>query len=93
MNPTHQDIKALLVMLSKILKLDDKVVGADFGLQHFQFDFDSEDDIEEVLRMQPYQFDYWMISLVRWKPVVEPNYPSVSTFWIRALGVLLMQKL
>ncbi|KAL0898488.1 hypothetical protein Bca101_082449 [Brassica carinata] len=67
--------------------MEERIVGADLGLRRFQFDFDHEEDIEEVLRMQPYHFDYWMISLVRWQPVREKNYPSEITFWVRVLGV------
>lgn len=30
-----------------------------------------------------YHYDYWMFSLVRWKPVVASDYPSYITFWER----------
>nr|VDC75944.1 unnamed protein product [Brassica rapa] len=86
-NPEEQDVTALLIMLPKIWKVEDRVAGADLGLGRFQFDFHNEEDIEEVLKMQPYHFDYWMISLVRWKPVMEKSYPTEITFWIRVLGV------
>ncbi|KAF8083290.1 hypothetical protein N665_0784s0004 [Sinapis alba] len=87
MNPSEQDVKALIIMMPKIWKVEDKVVGTDLGLGRFQFDFDREEDIDEVLRMQPYHFDYWMISLVRWKPVAERNFPTEITFWVRVLEV------
>lgn len=53
----------------------------------FQFDFEKDEDIEAVLRMQPFHFDYWMLSLVRWQPRKELNYPSEITFWVKVLGV------
>ncbi|KAL0695678.1 hypothetical protein Bca4012_062858 [Brassica carinata] len=37
--------------------------------------------------MQPFHFDYWMLSLVRWQPRLERNYPYEITFWVRVLGV------
>ncbi|WZZ61969.1 uncharacterized protein LOC106452113 [Brassica napus] len=37
--------------------------------------------------MQPFHFDYWMLSLVRWQPRKERNYPSEITFWVKVLGV------
>lgn len=52
-----------------------------------EFEFDQEEDIEEVLKMQPYHIDYWMISLVRCQPVREKSYPSEITFWVLVLGV------
>ncbi|CAN6892284.1 unnamed protein product [Brassica oleracea] len=89
MNPEEQDVKPLIIMLPKIWKVEDRVAGADLGLGRFQFDFHNEEEIEEVLQMQLYHFDYWMISLVRWKPVMEKSYPTEITFWVRVLGVLL----
>lgn len=87
MNPAEQDIKALIVTYPKIWNLVDKVVGLDLGLGRFQFDFDHEEDIEAVLQMQPYYFDYWMVSLVRWQPKKTLNYPSDITFWVKVQGV------
>ena len=65
--------------------MEGRVVGTDLGLGRFQFAFDLEEDIVEVLKMEPFHFDSWMVSLVRWKPVLEPNYPSKITFWVRVL--------
>ncbi|ESQ28611.1 hypothetical protein EUTSA_v10019512mg, partial [Eutrema salsugineum] len=56
-------------------------------LGKFQFDFDREEDIKEVMKMEHFHFDYWMLSLVRWSPVVDPSYPSAIKFWIRIIGV------
>ncbi|KAL0837002.1 hypothetical protein Bca101_088892 [Brassica carinata] len=63
MNPEEQNVKFLVVTLPKIWNFEEKVVGTDLGLGRFQFDFDDEEDIETVLKMQPFHFDYWMISL------------------------------
>lgn len=74
-------------MLPKIWQAERRAVGADLGLGRFQFDFDLEEDIIEVLKMEPFHFDYWMVSLVRWKPVFEANYPSKITFWVLVLDI------
>lgn len=87
MNPSKQVMKALLYHLPKIWNVDERVVGADLGLGRFQFDFDQEDDIVEVMKNEPFHFDNWMMSIVRWEPVVEENYPSKITFWARVIGV------
>ncbi|CAL9216478.1 unnamed protein product, partial [Arabidopsis halleri] len=81
------EMKTLLFMLPRIWQLEGKVAGADLGLGRFQFDFETEEDITAVLKMEPLHFDHWMVSLVRWAPSVDPNYPSSITFWIRVLGV------
>ncbi|KAJ4880441.1 hypothetical protein Rs2_37496 [Raphanus sativus] len=76
MNPEKQEMKALLTKLPKIWNLEDKVVGTDLGLGKFQFEFEKEEDIEGVLKHQPYHFDYWMIALGKWQPKKSLHYPS-----------------
>ncbi|CAH2061060.1 unnamed protein product [Thlaspi arvense] len=87
MNPMMQDMNALLIMFPRIWKVEDCVAGADLGMGRFQFDFDEEEDINSVLQMEPYHFDGWMVVLVQWEPIMEPNYPSSLTFWVRIMGV------
>ncbi|XP_013589782.1 uncharacterized protein LOC106406866 isoform X2 [Brassica napus] len=87
MNPFKQEMNALLFHLPKIWNVDERVVGADLGLGRFQFDFDQEEDIVEVMKKEPFHFDNWMLSVVRWEPVMEENYPSKITFWVRVIGV------
>ncbi|KAJ4889621.1 hypothetical protein Rs2_29369 [Raphanus sativus] len=87
MNPPKQDMKTLLFMLPRIWNVEGRVAGTDLGLGRFQFAFDVEEDIVEVLKMEPFHFDHWMISLVRWKPVLETNYPSKLVFWVRIMDL------
>lgn len=87
MNPPEQDMKALLMNIPKIWKLEDRVVGTDLGLGKFQFDFQTEEDIQTVLAHQPFHFDYWMLALARWQPKNEQSFPSEIPFWVRVLGV------
>ncbi|KAG2322065.1 hypothetical protein Bca52824_015278 [Brassica carinata] len=87
MNPPKQAMKMLLFMLPRIWQVEGRVVGTDLGRGRFQFAFESEEDIVEVLNMEPFHFDAWMISLVRWKPVVEVNYPSKIIFWVHVLDI------
>ncbi|KAL0837751.1 hypothetical protein Bca101_089641 [Brassica carinata] len=87
MNPEEQKVDALLVMLPKIWKVEERVTGADLGMGKFQFHFEREEDIEAVMEMQPYHFDYWMLSLARWQPRMPRNFPSEIPFWIKVEGV------
>ncbi|XP_019094054.1 PREDICTED: uncharacterized protein LOC109129715 [Camelina sativa] len=86
-NPQMQDMKSLLLMMPRIWQVERRVAGADLGFGKFQFDFEEEADIVEVLKMEPFHFDFWMVSLVRWTPVVDPAYPSALKFWIRVSDV------
>ncbi|RID75544.1 hypothetical protein BRARA_B02584 [Brassica rapa] len=87
MNPEAQKISALLVMIPKIWKVEERVTGADLGKGMFQFHFEKEEDIEAVLESQPYHFDYWMISLARWQPRMSRTFPSEIPFWIKVDGL------
>ncbi|CAA7032414.1 unnamed protein product [Microthlaspi erraticum] len=87
MNPVAQDVQALLHHMPRFWKMEERVEGADLGMGRFQFDFDKEEDIVEVFKLEPFHFDYWMISLVRWEPVVDPTYPSAIKFWVRMMGI------
>lgn len=87
MNPVAQDLKALLQNLPKIWKLESRVTGADLGFVKFQFVFEREEDIEGVLRHQPYHFDYWMLALARWQPRKDQRFPTEIPFWVRLFGV------
>lgn len=90
MNPEEQDMKVLITNLPKIWKLEENVIGTDLGRGKFQFDFQKEEDIETVLKLQPFHFDYWLLALARWQPKKSQLYPSEITFWIIVLGVPLM---
>uniref|UniRef100_A0A1J3FQ91 DUF4283 domain-containing protein n=1 Tax=Noccaea caerulescens TaxID=107243 RepID=A0A1J3FQ91_NOCCA len=87
MNPAAQDVQALLHHMPRFWKMEERVAGAELGMGRFQFDFDREEDIEEVFKLEPFHFDYWMVSLVRWEPVVDPVYPSALKFWVRMMGI------
>ncbi|CAA7032635.1 unnamed protein product [Microthlaspi erraticum] len=93
MNPQRQDVKALIIIFPRIWKMENRVTGADLGLGRFQFDFDEEADIIEVLKMEPFHFDSWMVSLVRWQPEFDPFYPFEITFWVRVLQLPLASSL
>ncbi|CAH2060212.1 unnamed protein product [Thlaspi arvense] len=44
MNPTVQEMKALLFMLPRIWKVEERVAGADLRMGRFQFNFDDEEE-------------------------------------------------
>ena len=87
MNPPEQEMKAWIQNVPQIWKLEDRVIGTDLGFGKFQFDFETESDIEGVMSLQPYHFDYWMLALARWQPKKSQLFPSEITFWVRVVGV------
>ncbi|XP_019091491.1 PREDICTED: uncharacterized protein LOC109128838 [Camelina sativa] len=87
MNPAIQRMDSLVVNLPMIWKIEDKVVGADLGQGLFQFNFDADEDLQSVLQNGPYHFDGWMISLVKWEPIISSTYPSAINFWVKVTGI------
>uniref|UniRef100_M4FAK1 DUF4283 domain-containing protein n=1 Tax=Brassica campestris TaxID=3711 RepID=M4FAK1_BRACM len=87
MNPAEQEMNALFTNLPKIWKLEERVTGTDLGFGRFQFDFMTEEELEAVLKQQPYHFDYWMLALARWQPKQSKSFPSEIMFWVRVIGV------
>ncbi|XP_009114830.1 uncharacterized protein LOC103840106 [Brassica rapa] len=87
MNPEEQEMNVLFTNLPKIWKLEEKVTCTDLGFGKFQFDFKTEEDLEVVLKHQPYHFDYWMLSLAKWQPRQSRSFPSEIMFWIKVIGI------
>lgn len=63
------------------------VTGSNLGQHCFQFCFELEEDILEVLANRPYHHNKWMVILQRWEPVISPMFPSHIPFWIRLQGI------
>lgn len=61
--------------------------GADLGNDCFQFRFNKEEDVKEVLRNRPYQFGRWMIIVQRWEPIISQSFPAQIPFWISPKGI------
>lgn len=57
------------------------------GFGKFRFDFKTEEELEAVLKQQPFHFDYWMLSLARWQPKQSKSFPSEIKFWVRVIGL------
>ncbi|KAG2280856.1 hypothetical protein Bca52824_052076 [Brassica carinata] len=77
MNPEEQEMKALKELL----------VYMDLGFGKFQFDFKTEEELEGVLKQQPFHFDYWMLALARWQQKQSKAFPSEIMFWVRVIGL------
>ncbi|KAG2300800.1 hypothetical protein Bca52824_037272 [Brassica carinata] len=84
----EQEMNALFTNLPKIWKSEEKVTGTDLGFGKFQFDFKTEEDLEGVLKHQPYHFDFWMLSLAKWQPRQSRSFLRRSCS-IKVIGIRL----
>lgn len=83
----EQKMSAVLPYLAKKWNLEDPSAGIDLGRDCFQFRFNREEEIQDVLRNRPYQYGRWMIIVQRWEPVISPSFPSQIPFWITLRGI------
>lgn len=86
-NPQEQRMRALIPSLPRKWNLRGRAVGSDLGHDCFQFRFEREDDLQSVLDNRPYHFDYWMVILQKWEPVISSSFPAQIPFWIRIKGL------
>lgn len=67
--------------------LKGRFTGSDLGHNSFQFRFELEEDLLNILVARPYHYAHWMVILQRWEPVLSPLFPSQIPFWIRLHGL------
>lgn len=85
-NPAVQKPKAVAYM-PQLWHLDNRVVGRDLGSECFQFRFESEADLQAVLKRGPYHFKNWMLIRQQWEPIVSNSFPAFITFWVKIHGI------
>lgn len=82
-NPTVQKTRALVDFFTQHWSTVGVITGRDLGPHLFQFRFESEHDLQAILRKAPYHFKKWMIILQRWEPIISDNFPAKIPFWIK----------
>ncbi|XP_013608449.1 PREDICTED: protein SON-like [Brassica oleracea var. oleracea] len=88
-NRERRSVESLIALLPRpnIWDVEGRVCGVDLGNQRFQFDFDSEDDLQKVLSKRPCHYNKWSFALERWAPHIGDSFPNTMTFWVTALGI------
>ncbi|RID66450.1 hypothetical protein BRARA_D01589, partial [Brassica rapa] len=87
-NPQMQKpIRAVIDFMAQVWNMEGRIVGRALGLDKFQFKFESEYDLLQVLEKGPYHYKRWMILLQRWEPTVADNFPSKISFNVRIHGI------
>lgn len=67
--------------------MSEKITGCDLDNGRFPFNFDNEEDLNSVLSKAPFHQNFCMFVLVRWKPGIDDNYPSLVPFWVHLQGI------
>ncbi|CAA7059760.1 unnamed protein product [Microthlaspi erraticum] len=84
-----RSIDAVIGLLPKvnIWDVEGRAQGINLGNGRFQFDFDTDEDMQKVLAKRPWHFNRWSFSLERWEPFTSNLFPNTMVFWIRVTGV------
>lgn len=75
-HPTTQNPAAVISFFPKIWRLSGKVEGKVLGRERLQFRFQSEGDLNSVLRRAPFHYNRWMLVIHRWEPSTAVSFPS-----------------
>lgn len=87
LNPKKQDVEKLIAYMPQQWGLEGKISANDLGNGKFLFNFESEEDLQSVLEKGPFHYNFWMIVLVRWEPIVHDEYPWELTLWTQLTGL------
>lgn len=84
-NKDRRSVETLITLLPRpsIWDVEGRVRGVDLGNQRFQFDFDSEEDLQKVLSKRPCHYNKWSFALERWAPHIGDSFPNTMTFWVQ----------
>lgn len=86
-NPSTQRVWPLIAFFTELWKSDTRPQGADLGNGLFQFKFEREADLLQVLEKRPYHYNHWMVIVQRWEPTISPSFPCLIPFWIKVQGI------
>ncbi|KAL0854297.1 hypothetical protein Bca101_059449 [Brassica carinata] len=88
-NRERRSVEALIALLPRpsIWDVEGRVRGVDLGNHWFQFDFDSEEDLQKVLSKRPCHYNKWSFALERWTPHISDSFPNTMTFWVTVMGI------
>ncbi|CAA7030772.1 unnamed protein product [Microthlaspi erraticum] len=86
-NPKKQDVEKLIGFMPQHWGLEDRITAMDLGKGTFLFNFETEEDLQLVLELGPFHYNFWMFVLVRWEPIVHDDYPWEMTCWTQLSGI------
>lgn len=86
-NPYIQKTRALVDFFLQHWNVVGRITCRDLGPTLFQFNFESEKDMQTILSKLPYHFKKWMMILQRWEPIVSETFPASIPFWINIHGI------
>lgn len=85
-NPKKQNVVKLLQTMPAQWGLSERITANYLGNGKFLLNFMSEEDLNSVLRQGTFHYNFCMLVLVRWEPIVHDDHPWVIPFWVQLIG-------
>ncbi|XP_023640355.1 uncharacterized protein LOC111831078 [Capsella rubella] len=83
LNPECQDMQALVRNMPRKWQKWGKVTGVALTKEKFQFIFNSEHDLQDVLDKGAHTFNEWSIAVDRWYEHPPDNYLQFIPLWVQ----------
>lgn len=83
LNPACQPMDKLIKIMPRKWQKIGRVRGVALSKERFQFFFNSEHDLEEVLEKGVHTFNEWTIVVDRWYENPPDNYLQLTPLWIQ----------
>ncbi|XP_020881896.1 uncharacterized protein At4g02000-like [Arabidopsis lyrata subsp. lyrata] len=87
LNPDNQRMNKWILEMPRIWRLYDRVRGIALSRDRFQFIFNNEADLIEVLKTGVWTQDDWCVVMERWVENPPPDYLMFLPVWIRLRNI------
>ena len=87
LNPDNQRMTKWILEMPRIWRLYDRVRGIALSRDHFQFIFNNEADLLEVLKTCVWTHDDWCVVMERWIEDPPLDYLGFLPVWIRLRNI------
>ncbi|CAD5327090.1 unnamed protein product [Arabidopsis thaliana] len=87
LNPQCQVMSSLILNMPRKWQKEGRVRGVALSLEKFQFIFNSEHDLVEVLEKGFQTFNEWGILMERWSATPSPESLQFTSLWVQLRNV------
>lgn len=74
LNPRQQDLRGVISFMPRVWGLSSRVHGRILDDRFVQFLFQSEEDLDAVIRGGPWLYNDWFVAIQRWEDIPDFDY-------------------
>ncbi|XP_013694079.2 uncharacterized protein LOC106398024 [Brassica napus] len=83
LNPDCQSMEKMIDYMPTAWRVQGRVRGIALSRDMFQFVFQREEDLVNVLKDRPWSYNHWAMALERWSSFPPENFLQHMSLWIR----------